>query len=242
MRAKLWAIIFREKFLNEIGTMEQILENRILPSFQNLEQEADQISSTTAEKLKQYANEFSDEETIAQEAYFTGVDYYGRMDSAKQGIINMFAASFYHLFEQQIFEILRYELLDEKEIDNDKLYTICEAYGRFKNIGIDLENIVSFSKIYYELRLICNTVKHSEGRSACELKKIKPEFFETLFTRQHPETKMKGKKLVTKPLFGEGLYLTLVDLKIYIERIKSFWNEMAIILDKLSFANHTLSN
>jgi hypothetical protein len=60
---------------------------------------------------------------------------------------------------------------------------------------------------------------------------VKPELFQDLFTREHPESTLKGKKQVSRPLFGEGLYLTIEDLKIYTTAIKLFWEELAIILD-----------
>jgi hypothetical protein len=231
MRTKLWAERFRSKFLEEINTLEAVLENRILPAFQNLEGEAKQVSEEKYKQLNTHSNEFSNGSQIAEDSYFAGVDYYSHLEDAKQGIINMFAASFYHLFEQQLFDILRYEFLEPEERDKHKLYTVCEIYDRLKEIGIDLQKCSSYNKISDELRQICNIVKHADGTSPNKFKTIKPEYFQNSFDRQHPEYILEGKKSVPRPLFGEGLYLTIEDLKIYTTAIKSFWEELAIIYD-----------
>jgi hypothetical protein len=231
MRTKLWATIFRDNFIKEISILEGVLEDRILPAFGNASEEAKQISEKRYEQLSEHSNEYSNGSQIAEDAHFTGVDYYNGLEDAKQGIINMFAASFYHLFEQQLFDILRYEFLEPEERDKHNLYTVCQIYDRFKNIGIDLKDISSYNKFYPELRHICNIVKHADATSPSQLIKVKPELFQDLFTREHPESTLKGKKQVSRPLFGEGLYLTIEDLKIYTTAIKLFWEELAIILD-----------
>ena len=232
MRSNLWATIFRDKFVKEVATLEEVLQKRILPTFQDLNEEAERVSTEKYKELNEHANEYNDASEIAEQAYFTEVDYYIYLDNARQSIINMFAVAFYHLFEQQLFELLRDELLEPEERDNNNLYRVCEAYDRLKIIQIDLTTLSSYNKICHELRYICNTAKHTDGSSAGKLRKIKPEYFETLFTRQHPEALIKGRKPITKPLFGEGLYLSLADLEIYIDAIKSFWEEMALILDE----------
>jgi hypothetical protein len=233
VKTELWATIFRDTFIKEITTLEEVLENRILLTFASLNKEAEQIKEKKYEQLNRHASEYSNGAEIAEIAEQAGVDYYIYLDNARQSIINMFAVAFYHLFEQQLFDFLRYELLEPEERGNNKLYDVCEVYDRLKKIGIDLKDISSYDNIYHVLRHICNTAKHAAGTSSNKLRKIRPEYFETLFTRQHPETLIKGKRPVSKPFFGEGLYLTLDDLKIYIEAIKSFWEEMAMVFDKL---------
>ena len=60
-----------------------------------------------------------------------------------------------------------------------------------------------------EMRLVANTVKHAEGKSAEELREIRPESF------QHPDTKhmwLNDSSQVTlpvrMPLAGDDLYVT----------------------------------
>lgn len=57
MRTKLWARIFRDNFLKEISILEEVLENRFLPAFQNLGEEAKRVSEEKYKQLSEHFNE-----------------------------------------------------------------------------------------------------------------------------------------------------------------------------------------
>ena len=221
-----FSISFKDKYITEINTMEECLENRILPVFKNIEQEAEQVSDEEYKKLNQYANENSDESEIAEHAYFTRVEYFSRLEAVRQSIINMFAMAWYHLFQQQLLDFLRNEIISFDERENYTRNDISKIHERLKQVGIDIKSISSWDKID-ELRIISNTIKHAEGTSACELKKLRPDLFEMPPFRNNPEAKINSTKLeVYRPLLGEDLYLTLDDFKQYTELIKKFWDEL----------------
>ena len=94
---------------------------------------------------------------------------------------------------------------------------------------IYIKDIPSWEKIYGELRLIANTVKHAEGNSAGKLKNKRPEIFIYSAFRNHPIYE-NYKPKVDLPLGGEDIYPTVEDLELYRQAIVSFWQEFAKII------------
>ena len=81
-----------------------------------------------------------------------------------------------------------------------------------------------------ELKLIANTIKHAEGPSAGKLYKIRPDLFSNPILQD--ESRMMTKRwVVSKPLFGEDLYITLDDFTLFVEAVKGFWSEFAEIIE-----------
>jgi hypothetical protein len=227
--------MFKNKCITEINTLEECLKNRILPAFNNIHREAEQVQEEEYKKINQYINENSDQSEIDEHVYFMGVEYLSRLESAKQSIINMFAMAYYHLFQQQLLEFLRHQIVFPFEKENYTIYDISKIHERLKTVGIDIKSLSSWAKLN-ELRIISNTIKHAEGGAASELKQLRPDLFEMPSFRNHPEAKIKGEQLeVYRPLLGEDLYLTLDDFKQYTQIIKKFWEELYIIYHRIYY-------
>lgn len=198
----LWSHHMRNVFIYEIDLFANCLADKVIPCFDSLEEESKNIA---------------DEDEA--------INYYVMMKNVLQGIINMFTTGLYHIFEQQLFFFHRKELLSPDEEDNTNLLKIEEVTVRLANNGIDIKKFKSWKKID-ELRLVANTVKHADGRSSEELKKLRPN----LFWRPNFVDGFDSQKLpptsVYKPLMGEDLYITQQEFMSYVKTVKDFWNEM----------------
>ncbi len=143
----------------------------------------------------------------------------------KQGLLNIYPAGLYHLLEQQALRFFRSGLnngaiqsgLGTAKRQRDPCLGDLEDALREAH-QIDLKKFKCWPKIY-ELRLLCNCVKHAEGPSCRELRQRQPDWFSPI------GPPLRG-VLVEQPLFGDGIYLkesTLWDLT---DAAKAFWTEL----------------
>lgn len=230
-----WADYFREIFLNQIEALAECLEERLLPTFDRIEDEAEEVSEKEFERLGLLGGPYLELDEIAEKAQEAGIEYYQTMDATRQGILNMFAAACYHLFEQQLFLFYRRGLLnlDEERKFNAKLskglLKIETVRDRLLASGIDTRKFVNWGMLYDELRLVANVVKHADGWSSQELKSHNPD----LFFRVEPGPRIGSvdKKPVYQPLFGEGLYITIEVFRSYTNAVTDFWRELSSAIE-----------
>jgi len=78
-----------------------------------------------------------------------------------------------------------------------------------------------------ELRLVTNTVKHAEGKSAKTLHTLRPDLFQYPNTKHLRRSFHNGMPPVFLPLIGEGLYISLNDLEQYRDSLIDFWRELS---------------
>lgn len=226
-----WAHQIKANFLPGIDFFAKCLEGKIIPAFDSIEKEADEIEREAFENPSGYIDpEYYDPADAAENAFEKGLEYYEWMTDMLQGVINLFAAGLYHLFEQQLLSFHRQELLSFNENNNTKLLNLKVAKARLSKHGIIVENFNSWSKIN-ELRIVANTVKHADGSSAEELKSKRPDLFlrATNFHFIEPSA-VPGP--VHTPLTGDSLYITQIEFNNYIQAVKEFWGEMCTALEK----------
>lgn len=77
------------------------------------------------------------------------------------------------------------------------------------------------------LRLIANTVKHSEGRASRELFAHCPQLFLNPCLDGENSGSYTPTDPVFLPLFGEDIYLRPEDIAKYASAIESYWVELA---------------
>lgn len=206
-------------------------KKRVLHSFDDISQEADQIEKAEWERLGQYATEYTDPSDLAERAFQKGLEFYLTMSDMVQGIRNMFAAGLYHLFEQQLLLFHRQELLGFKEENDPKLFKVTEAARRLEDDhGVCVGRFRSWPKVE-ELRLLANTVKHAGGPSCEALKGWRPDLF------RHPDVREFGMPFlpaldVFQPLSGKDIYVTDDDFDQYVVAAKGFWAELADALER----------
>ena len=83
-----------------------------------------------------------------------------------------------------------------------------------------------------ELRHLANCVKHAEGNSCEQLRKLRPDLFEN--PTVEPEFKIRGiVQHVRNPLIGEDIYITEQEFASYAEVVRQFWLELANAMENV---------
>jgi hypothetical protein len=231
--ALFWVRYIRKHIIPHFEHLEKTFTQRILPTFETVESEAEQVSNKKWEQLiHQPGDPDEDLSDLAEEALEEGISYYITMMGIRQGLLNIFAVGIWHLFEQELLFIHRKELLLPQEENNAELFKLSEIKRRLKQTGIDIEKFRSWNKLE-ELRLVANTVKHADGISATQLKKRRPNMFIPPEERDDPFWgHIPPPTQIFKPLAGEDLYLTPGEIKSYFQAVKDFWDELMENLGK----------
>ncbi len=149
----------------------------------------------------------------------------------KQSLLNMHAMTVYHLFEQQILEFHRREVLDFRKQHNNKLFNQNSFKQALSSKGIDITSFLSWATIN-ELRLLANVVKHAEGSSSDELQLINPSLFGVEPIEKDILANDNSYR-VFKPLSGDDIYVKEADIERYCTALKLFWSELTNALLQL---------
>jgi hypothetical protein len=170
-----WEQFIRNQFIHQLTMFVENLETRILPTFNDIENEAKKVEEQEWDKLcSSYASPDTDPSDLAEKARDAGIEYYLMVFGVRQALLNVSAGTLYHLFEQQLLFFLRREILHPSEENNIDLIKIPIFKERVLQHNIDIEKF-SFWRTINEMRFVANTVKHAEGKSAVELRKIRPD-------------------------------------------------------------------
>jgi len=227
-----WQRVFEKDFAPQLREIVDALDRRVLPGFDGIEAEAQAHSEELWNEITSLPGtgdeDLSDFAEAAQEA---GVDRYMLLDGIRQGIVNLFAASLYHAFEQQVISFLRKELLHPAEANDPQLFGIHEFRKRLLNHGIDVAALESWTVID-ELRIVANTVKHAEGKSAQKLHELRPDFFRQAGFPELGEWVIRRKPRVFQPLVGKDLYVEPKDIRAYLASLMQFWDELWKAMDR----------
>lgn len=224
-----WISAFQTKFVPQLNAIVNALEKRLLPNLEEekIELESNRIVEEDWERfMSMPATGNEDPADFADRAQNAGIAHYTLMYGIRQGMLNLFAAALYHAFEQQVMFFHRKNVLDLDEENDLKKFSLSVFQCRLKDYGIDIKNFDSWSKIYDELRLVANTVKHAEGSSSKKLRKKRPDLFENPQLLGFSGLSVPTPK-VFQPLVGDDLYMSLRDIKNYRDHLVQFWQELA---------------
>ncbi|MGH7801216.1 MAG: hypothetical protein ACREOW_11430 [Thermodesulfobacteriota bacterium] len=173
----------------------------MLPAFNGIGDEARNVSRKA---LSAPVTEYDDHADIVEAAEQAGVSHYFLLDGIRQGMLNLFAVATYHAFEQQVMRFHRKELLVPNEENNPDFFNLTEIQKRLKNYKIDITTFSSWPRVD-ELRLVANTVKHADGKSAKELHSLRPNLFEHPLSQKYNVPAATLAPQVFQPLVGEDL-------------------------------------
>ncbi|WP_067620678.1 hypothetical protein [Dissulfuribacter thermophilus] len=222
-----WESFLRDQFIKQIDLLYDSIQNRLLPTFNDLEKEAKQVAERKWDELCSscYSPDI-DPGDLAEKAQEAGIEHYTMLSNIKQTILNLTATALYHLFEQQIIFFLRREILHPSQEDDPQLMKISIFKKRVLEKGINIDSFRSWA-IINELRFVANSIKHAEGPSVVELHKLRPDLFEHPIFRTKDEQNTKRYVLprVYLPLAGEDIFITPDDLLKYKNAIRDFWDE-----------------
>lgn len=227
-----WSNYFKQVFCKQITTFTDSIASRVLPTFDQIESEAEAAAEKEWERLGSLYSEDSDMGDDAERAQEAGIDYYQSLEAVRQSLVNISATALYHMFEQQILLFHRKQVLYPEEENNIKLINMEEFEKRLNTFGIYVEKLSTWPKVE-ELKLVANAVKHAKGPSAHKLHSLRPDLF------SHPSILkdllfdwVNSKPDVYMPLAGKDIYLTIDDLRAYSEALVSFWSEFANVIIK----------
>lgn len=148
---------------------------------------------------------------VWEDAGRDGIEYYSTLDDVRQGLMNLFAAGLYHLFEQQQASL----------------------HARANRVNVIVPGVREASEwtVVNEARLVANVVKHAEGRSAEELKSLRPDIFVRPVEREMGQAYVAS--TIDRPLAGEDLYVTLADLERFAAAERAVWLLVAAELESM---------
>ena len=186
-------------FVRQIDLFHKCGKERLLPAFASIEAEAEKESASIwSEYMSQPGDDEGDPSGAAEHAMDAGVAVLSSLSDLRQTVTNLLAVGLRHLFEQQKAEV--------------------EARAG----TIDWPSLHNWGKVE-ELRIVANVVKHGEGRSASELRKIRPELFVDPTLRRLGVNFGAGD--VERPMAGEGLYVSEADFDAYAQALGDLWRE-----------------
>ena len=103
----------QSQIFEQLEIFYDILESRILASFDSVEEEAKELEANRLKELNENFNpDYMDGYTMYEDAFSKGGKYYAMHTQMEQSLLNMSTVWLYHLFEQQLFLI-------SKKIIND---------------------------------------------------------------------------------------------------------------------------
>jgi hypothetical protein len=210
----------------------EVVIERILPVFSTIHEEAESVANQYYEER---ASRFSSSDesdgwdylsSVADSAIDAGLERGDMLVSMRFATLNLFSSGLYHLTEQHLIDFSCRALDDYSYTPTSVQDAIDRLHTR---VGLNIEALSGWNAIE-ELRLLANAVKHAEGRSAAELRILRPDLFELpMFPGQDFVSSH-----VRKPLFGEDIYVTPEHFERYRLATVSFWTEFADALRRVS--------
>ncbi|WP_250454482.1 hypothetical protein [Caballeronia sp. ATUFL_M2_KS44] len=232
--ALFWRPYFQRVFKSHLERTLQVLEQRLLPTFDGIEAEATALEEKTYSDLvaMPFDPDFVDESMVAEWAFDAGYAHYSGMEAVRQSLVNSFAPMLYHTWEQQLLAFHRKEVLHPREEHDRENLKLSVLRKRLATNGIDVTQLSTWTLID-QLRLVANTVKHADGDSADAVKRQRPEFFEPHHANEAlSRTPFSYAPRVYRPMSGEDLYLTILDIQAYGRATIDFWDQFANALEQ----------
>lgn len=230
--AEFWARHVEDVFVPHLGAFREAVFKRVLPAFDNLSEEAQEMANEARRKLLTSASLETDPADLAEAAHEQGLYHYQVMSDVEQTLVNLIPVAIHHIVEQQQLFILRRELLLPDEERNGRLLKRDEFVKRLRSVGIDPAAFPSWACLE-ELRSVANAVKHADGSSVDELRTLRPDLWSPPAVRDHSTTWDLSKTAVYQPLGGQDLYITKSDLEKYFDHAERFWRDFTEALQTL---------
>jgi len=215
----------RRYFGSQISSFIKIYSQKLLPVFKDMEEEADKHET---DFYNDYMNQPSngdsvDPGSIAEEARDIGIEHYSFLKLGKYHLTATWHAMLYELWEQQIRLFLFREISKDKPINDFKIF--CDKLKRIKK-ELESHNIdtqqqgLCWNKID-ELNLLCNVIKHSDGKSLDRLRRKNPALL-----KKGSVVDVELIKLYRTSLLEEVLNIDETTLQDYEDGLLSFWENI----------------
>lgn len=230
--AGFWSHHFDRVFVRQIRAFERALLDRVLPAFEGLEAEAEALAKEEYARLGRLpGRDDIDMADLAEVAHEVGLAHYEQLTSVRQSMLNLATAALFHLVEQQLLHFHRRQVLHPAEENDRGLFSWNIIHARFADGGVILRDLPCWPP-FRELELVSNTVKHGDGRSADELRQVRPEILVYPPLRGDPRMGRPAGAVHT-PLTGDSVHVTPEDFQRYAATAISFWNELASAIRRI---------
>lgn len=187
----------KKDIIDRIDVVINTVKLRLLPTFDNIEEEANQVEKTKLDELSASFNpDTMDEYSCYEEAHSKGAIHYFMYKEMKQEFLNHQATLLFHLFEKDCQKIFENLSGDEKK-------------GLLIELGINISSESNWMKINKELRLLANAIKHGNGDSFDKLKELRPDLTQDTFHF----------------FFDSTIKITIDELSNYTDKMKNFWED-----------------
>lgn len=198
--------------------------------FSNIKEESKTIAEERYREMGSYFNpDCDDESDFAEAAWEAGLEHYEGMSLMQYNTKLMWISTLYQFWEQQVRKFIyeevnmTHQFIDKKgnKMPFKDFCTrgISDIKEIFLDFDQDLEKLSCWGKIN-ELRLLTNVIKHGDGRSATQLKKLRPDFFKVI----HIKSDLLD--LYKTTLNKIALNINDDEFQIYCEAIINFWDEL----------------
>jgi hypothetical protein len=214
----------RKLKIRQIKSFLDIYEEKMLPIFSSIEQEADKIARKHYDDLMSTPSDgSSDGSEFADAAIDVGLEYYQTMKLIGYNTLAAWISVMYQFWEQQIRSFLYQEL---KRYITQSVTKFCEnglidAIEWLRFFNVDLKSFPSWQGIN-EMSLLVNVIKHGDGRSAKALNKIKPD----LFKKDEWFVEEELLKITGTSLLEEVINIDSETLKYYGQSLIRFWEDL----------------
>lgn len=171
-----------------------------------------------------FNNDNQDAETFESEEdiYAEGFRYYNLLIATKYRLLLSWISCTRQLWEQQVlsYVIREIEIGELYGYSKSEIRSIKKAQDIFRNHGIDFEKMSCWNKIQ-ELGYLVNVIKHSEGQSEEELRKMRPDFF------NKDENNINDDLSIYHTTLGAPtLNIKESEIETYTEALVDFWNKI----------------
>lgn len=185
------------EILERIDSISKTINDRLIPTFDLLEDEAKALGKKRFEKLSaDFHPDFMDEASVYEQAFDEDIYHYYLHSEMRREFVNSSITWLFHLFEKDCGKIFQTSDGNNNKSELEKL-SINAGEGSLWDI------------CNTELRLIANTIKHGQGQSFEKLKSRKPETIKSF-----------------NGFLSDGkIEITSEDLNCYISAMKNFWQE-----------------
>ena len=215
--------VTRDYHKSEITRFVDVFNDKLFPVFEDTDKQGDQYAEDYYHKFMEMPGDDSiDPATIAEDALEKGIDYYSSLTLAKYEFTAMSIATLYFMWEQQVRRFLYEEMSHLFKLE---FKTFCTNIGqikdRFSFHNLNIEELECWPEIN-KLRLLCNVIKHGDGKSAKELYQIDNSFFEIDLTAL---ADTDDHKLETT-LLDENLVIDQNTFNRFAKVLEHFWDQI----------------
>ncbi len=224
--ALVWADRIRRVYVPYLDTFSEIAIQWLAPALSDdrISKAANELESKVWESYP--GNEDTDPADVAEHASDVALQYYMTVRDVRWAVLAIVAAALYHLVEQQVCDLCRLAFYGP----HGKPLTPGASISLLRELGIDVTELASWTRID-ELRHLANCVKHAEGNSCDQLRKLRPDLFEK--PTLGAEFRMIGIRHVRNPLMGEDIYITEQEFSSYVGAVREFWQELSTAVENV---------